>query len=408
MKIVNMNDLNEHNRTQAAQMLTDQLPKGWATLEDAIEEVNMLLDNDDEPDALFLAAIENDEVIGWCGILPEYDGRVYELHPLVVRHDQQGKGVGRLLMAAIEEAARNKGGLTIYLGADDEANGGETSLANVDLYDNLPKRIQEFEPGTHQTAFYLKLGYKVVGVVPDAGGKGKPDIMMAKALLAQHKNTHAHKAESYDIGRPYYPVEFYDYLNSLCNAATIADIGAGTGKITKGFLERGSHVYALEPDKDMLQVLYNNLASFPGCIPIEGTGENTGIPDNTVGLIFCGNSYHWLDKGLAIPEFKRILQDTSHEINIAICSLGPGRANSESPFKAGKYIEKTFEYIVQNRFHEYLHGHLSASNAPVPGDEGFVEYCATLKQKFDKQSTSGKVATKFILRCMLGNVDNLK
>ena len=182
MEIINMNNLCKAKRIQAAQMLTNELPQGWPSLEDAIEEVNMLLDDKDEPDALFLAAIERDEVVGWCGILPQYDGRVYELHPLVVRHDQQGKGVGKALMAAIEDAAREKGGLTMYLGADDEKPGGETSLANTDLYDNLPGQIQEFEPGTHQTAFYIKIGYTVVGVVPDANGKGRPDIMMAKAL----------------------------------------------------------------------------------------------------------------------------------------------------------------------------------------------------------------------------------
>ena len=181
MNIVNMKILTEPQRVQAAQMLTDELPQGWETLQDAMDEVNELLD-DDEPDAVFLAAMEGDEVVGWCGMLPEYNGNVYELHPLVVRDDQQGKGVGTALMHAIEKCAKDKGGLTMMLGADDEKPGGETSLANADLYDNLPKRIQAFEPGTHQTAFYLKLGYKVVGVVPDANGKGKPDIILAKKL----------------------------------------------------------------------------------------------------------------------------------------------------------------------------------------------------------------------------------
>ena len=182
MKLIDMTTLDETQRAQAAQMLTDELPLGWATFSDALDEVNSLLDDEDEPDSLFLAAVENDQVLGWCGILPEYDGRAYEVHPLVVRGDHQGKGIGKQLMAAVEQAAREKGGLTLYLGADDEAPGGETSFANVDLYDDLPQRIRDFEPGTHQSAFYLKLGFTVVGVMPDANGVGKPDIMMAKSL----------------------------------------------------------------------------------------------------------------------------------------------------------------------------------------------------------------------------------
>jgi aminoglycoside 6'-N-acetyltransferase I len=30
--------------------------------------------------------------------------------------------------------------------------------------------------------FYQKLGYVIVGVIPDANGPGKPDIMMAKRV----------------------------------------------------------------------------------------------------------------------------------------------------------------------------------------------------------------------------------
>jgi len=178
MEIVNMNTLNESQRKQAAQMLSDELPMGWPTLAEAIDEVNELLG--DDPDFVLLAAMDNGEVLGWCGMQPNYDGKVFELHPLVVRRDRQGKGIGTALLNAIEAAAREKGGLTFWAGADDES--GETSFANADLYDDLPKRIREFEPGTHQSAFYLKHGFKIVGVIPDANGKGKPDIFLAKSL----------------------------------------------------------------------------------------------------------------------------------------------------------------------------------------------------------------------------------
>ena len=180
MKIISMKELTPSQLLQAAQMLTDELPLGWASLSDAEEEIAELLC--DKAEATLLAAVENDEVLGWCGILPEYNGKVYELHPLVVRRDKQGKGIGRQLMEHIEHAAKERGGITLMLGADDEAPGGETSLANVDLYDNPLNHLKNFEPGTHQTAFYLKLGYQIVGVMPDANGVGKPDIFMAKRL----------------------------------------------------------------------------------------------------------------------------------------------------------------------------------------------------------------------------------
>ena len=180
MKVVNINTLNEKHLMQAAQMLTEELPLGWPTLDKALHEVHERWKS--EVNAVFIAAVDNDEVIGWCGILPHYDGNVFELHPLVVRHDRQRKGVGTVLVNEIAKIARDKGGLTIWAGADDEKPGGETSFANADLYDDLPKRIREFNPGTHQAAFYMKNGFKIIGVMPDANGTGKPDIFLAKRV----------------------------------------------------------------------------------------------------------------------------------------------------------------------------------------------------------------------------------
>ena len=160
-------------------MLTDELPDGWPTLTDAMEEINELRNGD--PDSLLLAAVEKDEVIGWAGLLPGY-GKMFELHPLVVRGDRQRQGIGTILLREIMRAAKEKGGLTLLVGTSDEEPGGGTSLANVDLYEDLPGHLAAFEPGTHQTAFYMKHGFKVVGVVPDAYGYGKPDIQMAIRL----------------------------------------------------------------------------------------------------------------------------------------------------------------------------------------------------------------------------------
>ncbi|WAA12891.1 GNAT family N-acetyltransferase [Fervidibacillus halotolerans] len=66
-----------------------------------------------------------------------YNGNVFELHPLAVRSDKRNQGIGRTIVTALEDEARKQGGLTIYLGADDEIGDGECSLANVDLFDDF-------------------------------------------------------------------------------------------------------------------------------------------------------------------------------------------------------------------------------------------------------------------------------
>ena len=79
-------------------------------------------------------ALEDALLLGWIGGLRQYDGRVWELHPLVVRRDRRLRGVGRALVAAFEDEARRRGALTLTLGTDDD--GGQTSVAGVDLYDD--------------------------------------------------------------------------------------------------------------------------------------------------------------------------------------------------------------------------------------------------------------------------------
>ncbi len=179
MQIINMTELSQKQIIQAAQILTDSLPIGYPTLQAALDEIKERL----IPENILLSAVENDVVIGWGGILaPVYDGNVFELHPLAVRNDKRKQGIGREIVLSLEGEARKQGGLTIHLGADDAKDGGETSLANVDLYNDLPDKIKNFTSGTHQSGFYMKLGYKIIGVMPDANGIGKPDIFFGKRL----------------------------------------------------------------------------------------------------------------------------------------------------------------------------------------------------------------------------------
>lgn len=89
--------------------------------------------------------------------MPQYDGNVWELHPLVVSPAWQRQGIGSRLVAVLEQWVKAQGGLTITLGSDDKHS--QTSLAGVDLYDNLWERIRTIRNlNGHPYEFYQKLG----------------------------------------------------------------------------------------------------------------------------------------------------------------------------------------------------------------------------------------------------------
>lgn len=74
---------------------------------------------------------------------------------------------------------RRTGGL--WLGADDET--GRTTLGGVDLYPDVLGKLAALESvERHPFEFYRRMGFEVVGAVPDANGFGKPDILMARRV----------------------------------------------------------------------------------------------------------------------------------------------------------------------------------------------------------------------------------
>jgi aminoglycoside 6'-N-acetyltransferase I len=150
----------------------------WQTREDALETVEESL----EEDKISRVAMDDTgRVVGWVSAVSTYDGWVWEIHPLVVHRDCQGQGVGRALVADLEVQVRERGGMTVCLGTDDE--NGRTSIGGTDLYpDPLAAATTLRSHGSHPFEFYRKLGYAVVGVLPDANGYGKPDIFMAKRV----------------------------------------------------------------------------------------------------------------------------------------------------------------------------------------------------------------------------------
>lgn len=118
--------------------------------------------------------------LGWVGGRPFY-ASVWEVHPLAVDPARRRLGIGRALMELLEDRVRATGCVTLMLGTDDEYGG--TNLYGRDLYPNVLDAAQALESvQDHPFMFYKKLGFEVVGVVPDASGLGKPDILMAKRV----------------------------------------------------------------------------------------------------------------------------------------------------------------------------------------------------------------------------------
>src|SRR5215207_3046099 len=121
MQIVDVSSDENERIAQMAALLTPGFqivaPSAWATEDEALEEMQ----EDLEVGFCRVAVDDAGIVLGWVGCR-HYHAFVWELHPLVVDTARQGEGIGRALVLDLEEQVRQRGGLTIMLGSDDEAD----------------------------------------------------------------------------------------------------------------------------------------------------------------------------------------------------------------------------------------------------------------------------------------------
>jgi SAM-dependent methyltransferase len=107
----------------------------------------------------------------------------------------------------------------------------------------------------------------------------------------------------YDRGRPGYPPEAIEAL-ALAPGMRVADVGAGTGKLTALLVPSGAQLVAVEPVAAMRERL---AAALPGVRVLDGTAERLPLADASMDLVVAGQAFHWFATAAALAEFARVL-----------------------------------------------------------------------------------------------------
>lgn len=152
-------------------------PNWLPTLEHAREELE---DATQEGHHTRVAFDDDGAPLGWISTFHLYSV-VWEIHPLVVDVRHQRRGCGTQLVADAEAVAAAHGCGVMFVSTSDET--GSTSLSGRDLYQDplgAMARIT-FAPG-HAVGFWLRTGYTLTGIIPDAEGPGCPSIQFTKRL----------------------------------------------------------------------------------------------------------------------------------------------------------------------------------------------------------------------------------
>jgi ubiquinone/menaquinone biosynthesis C-methylase UbiE len=115
-------------------------------------------------------------------------------------------------------------------------------------------------------------------------------------------------AREYELGRPRWPEELIDRVAGeleLGPDATVLDLGAGTGKLTRDLVPRFGRVIAVEPDDAMRAVLEEGV---PEAESLAGSAEAIPLPDASVDAVFTAEAFHWYASDESVGEIVRVLR----------------------------------------------------------------------------------------------------
>jgi SAM-dependent methyltransferase len=198
----------------------------------------------------------------------------------------------------------------------------------------------------------------------------------------------------------------------------VADVGAGTGMLADVFLGNGNSVIAIEPNEEMRTMCAQLHPDAPLLEILNGTAENTSLPDASVDAVVVGRALHWFDLHRTMEEFRRVLRPDGWVIVVALGRTEKGReengefervlreassthADTHAAYKVYGQLPGFFD---GGEFHhkvilgkmpfdwESLRGMtLSLSHSPRVTSPEFPEFERRLREFFDRYSREGVV-----------------
>ena len=240
----------------------------------------------------------------------------------------------------------------------------------------------------------------------------------------------SNRVSNYAKYRPGYPASIIRILENEIGfepQKDIADIGSGTGLLSKLFLGNDNLVYGVEPNDEMRMAGEVLLKDFINFVSIKGTAENTTLADESVDMITSGQAFHWFNNDKTKKEFIRILKPDGY-----VVLVWNERLKEASPFMKGYekilikygtdfqvvkhenlgnkdfnkfYVVKNFKIASFENFQIFdftgLKGRLLSSSYLPPENKNML---GDLKKLFDKFNDAGKIKFEYETKVYYGKI----
>jgi SAM-dependent methyltransferase len=242
------------------------------------------------------------------------------------------------------------------------------------------------------------------------------------------------RVQDYVRWRPGYPPAVLEALRrdlGLQPGHVVADVGSGTGLLSRLLVENGNVVYGVEPNREMAAVAEADLGGTGRFHSVDGRAEATSLAAGSIDLVTAGQAFHWFKVPESRAEFRRILRPgggvalvwnlrrldstpflRDYETFLQRWSddyqeVSAQYAEEESLrglFGDAGWIERRFDSVQHFDF-EGLRGRLlSSSYTPKQGDPRREAMLAALPAVFEAHAREGRVAFEYDTRLFLGRL----
>lgn len=247
-----------------------------------------------------------------------------------------------------------------------------------------------------------------------------------------NRQVYSKKTENYAKYRWDYAPEAIQAIlevSGLSPTSQVADIGSGTGILTRHWVGRAGRVFAIELNFEMQLLVRDEHTGAPGCRPILAAAETIPLPNHAVDLITVAQAIHWFDPQPTRREFTRILKPggwlallrnygTDEEIGQALSEISTPE-NGVSPtayrpnferqpesfyFASGCFQRMDFPFTIQEDFETFLGSMLSASFMPDEDHPLYPRLAGAAKGVFDRFSRDGRLAVHGITELWIGQM----
>jgi len=242
----------------------------------------------------------------------------------------------------------------------------------------------------------------------------------------------SHKAEKYALYRWDYSPQAIDAiftLSSLSGDSSVADIGSGTGMLSRHFIDKVKTLYAVEPNSEMREYAERLCAKSASFISLDGCAEAIPLPDHSIDMIVVGRAIHWFDPPRAKAEFVRVLKSDGWLAILQVPYLNSDLVDAVKSIQTAengwdvdndkgrlktvpfsfyygdqKYYDDQFPSVITETWNEFFGRLCSLSPAPNENHDLYLNLENAAQEIFQKFSRDGRLTVEIATRVQLGRI----